>query len=449
MRAVAGPLVALLLLAPARADELTPERVNEALDKGKAWLAARQRADGAFVVQGGGGSMAPGALEVSYPLGTTALATLALLKCGVPANDPAIERAFGWMYAQGLGKTYEVAVLVLAIEARFAPPPELLEKEEEKKGYATVARRHFAKQARPADLAKLKECADWLVANRAGAVWRYPGAAGDGAEQDHSNAQYALLALKSAARLGIPIAQEVWEKVADHFVAQQDAQGEEVPWFAVPAADGPIQDMVAPAKRDAAKEEKRPAGGTRERETPRSAERATLRARGWSYLPRKQGEPPPAPGGPLERVSTGGMTASGIAALVIAKSELEGNKAAWAKRADPVNQAIRDGCAWLARHFIPDANPAAGNIRINWTYYYLYGCERAGVLAGTYRFGGHDWWDEGAAWLLKQQQRDGCWPSESALSEQADTCFALLFLKRATVPLVPLPPKRVMTGAGR
>jgi hypothetical protein len=408
VRAVAGPLVALLLLAPARADELTPERVNEALDKGKAWLAARQRADGAFVVQGGGGSMAPGALEVSYPLGTTALATLALLKCGVPANDPAIERAFGWMYAQGLGKTYEVAVLVLAIEARFAPPPELLEKEEEKKGYATVARRHFAKQARPADLAKLKECADWLVANRAGAVWRYPGA-----------------------------------------VAQQDAQGEEVPWFAVPAADGPIQDMVAPAKRDAAKEEKRPAGGTRERETPRSAERATLRARGWSYLPRKQGEPPPAPGGPLERVSTGGMTASGIAALVIAKSELEGNKAAWAKRADPVNQAIRDGCAWLARHFIPDANPAAGNIRINWTYYYLYGCERAGVLAGTYRFGGHDWWDEGAAWLLKQQQRDGCWPSESALSEQADTCFALLFLKRATVPLVPLPPKRVMTGAGR
>jgi hypothetical protein len=86
---------------------------------------------------------------------------------------------------------------------------------------------------------------------------------------------------------------------------------------------------------------------------------------------------------------------------------------------------------------------------MNWTYYYLYGCERAGVLAGTYRFGAHDWWDEGAAWLLGQQSADGSWPVESVLSHQADTCFALLFLARATVPLVPLPPKRVMTGGGR
>lgn len=455
----------LTTASSAAAADLTPERVQEAIDKGVVWLKAQQRPDGSFQVGGAGGINSPGGLEGQYPLGTTALAALTLLKCGVEPDDPLVDKAFTWMYAQPLQRTYEVSMLVLAIEARFMPPKEQLEKEEEKKGYGTIARKHFGKKARPLDQQKLKECADWLITHRSGAVWRYPGAAGDGAEQDHSCAQYAMLALKSCSRLGVKVPDELWEKVADHFVAQQDPDGEEVPWFPVPAADGLIQEMVPPAKRVQTGDRDKKDGGTKVREGPPPAERPSMKARGWSYLPRpvrdgaggggeggtKAGggaPPPPVVGGNMERVTTGSMTASGIAALVIAKSELEDQKSAWGRRADAVNRAIRDGCAWLARHFIVDANPTAANMRMNWGYYYLYGCERAGVLAGTYRFGTHDWYDEAAVWLLGQQQTDGAWPAEAVLSNFADTCFAMLFLRRSTIPLVPLPPKRVMTGTG-
>ena len=115
----------------------------------------------------------------------------------------------------------------------------------------------------------------------------------------------------------------------------------------------------------------------------------------------------------------------------------------------PVEKAIRDGCAWLAKHFSVSGNPTADPRRpSNWKYYYLYGVERAGVLAGTYRFGAHDWWDEGALHVLRAQQQHGAWPAGQPLSDVSTTCFALLFLARATVPLVPLPVKRVMTGRG-
>ncbi len=228
-----------------------------------------------------------------------------------------------------------------------------------------------------------------------------------------------------------------------------------MPWFSIPAADGPIRDMLSPAKREKllrklqkAREKQKERGGTSERGSGQgTTERARLRARGWSYLPRAQEG---VQAGEYGNLSTGSMTASGVAALCIAKSELEADKRAWAARQQEVNQAIRDGCAWLAKHWTVAANPTA--IRgqtLNWKYYYLYGVERAGVLAGTYRFGRNDWWDGGAGHLLGEQEDPGSWPEEPGLSSFCTTCFALLFLKRATIPLVPLPPKRVMTGVKR
>lgn len=440
-------------VTPARGDELDAAKVKATIDKGLAWLESKHEKSGLYAETPGNVPQ-----ETGYPIGRTAIATFTLLKCGVKPDDPRIQASFDAMYAEAFQKTYEVAMLVLAIEARYAPTDEELDKEEEKRGYGGVARRRFAKLARPEDQKKLQECVDWLVTNRHQAVWRYPGAAQDGALEDHSCAQYAMLALKSASRLGARVPLEVFEKVADHFVAQQDPDGPEVQWFPVPAADGPIRDMLPPAKREKElekerkqreKEAKRGGGETAERGPGggKSGERARMRARGWSYLPRGGTG---VQSGDHGNESTGSMTASGVAALCIAKSELENSKGAWAARADKVEQAIRDGCAWLSRYFIVQANPTSNQgMTINWKYYYLYGCERAGVLAGTYRFGEHDWWDEGAAHLLSAQTSEGCWPEEFGLSKLCTTCFALLFLKRATIPLVPLPPKRVMTGGGR
>ena len=63
--------------------------------------------------------------------------------------------------------------------------------------------------------------------------------------------------------------------------------------------------------------------------------------------------------------------------------------------------------------------------------------ERAGVLTGTAWVGTHDWYLEGAEYLLKAQRPDGSWSGSSELAQmqQVDTCFALLFLKRATTRL--------------
>ena len=51
-------------------------------------------------------------------------------------------------------------------------------------------------------------------------------------------------------------------------------------------------------------------------------------------------------------------------------------------------------------------------------------------------------------WGTDYPHPEGSWPDTKGISRLGRTCFALLFLKRATIPLLPLPPKRVMTGQG-
>jgi len=51
------------------------------------------------------------------------------------------------------------------------------------------------------------------------------------------------------------------------------------------------------------------------------------------------------------------------------------------------------------------------------------------MLYGTDLIGTRDWYDEGGRWLIDHQADNGSWRNET------DTCFAILFLKRATTPL--------------
>lgn len=448
--ALAGVLALVLGLCtavPARgADAVEAAALEAALDKGLKWLSGLQQQDGSFKLPPNRES-----LESGFPMGFSALATLTLLKCGVAPDDPRIVKAFQHLYTLPLRKTYSVSVLVLAIEARYAPPPKA-QKKQAKRSYSSVARRFFRGKARKPDLQKLQACVAFLVGHRAkNGAWRYP----EGSESDNSCTQYAMLALKGARRLGAEVKPEIFEQVADYFVAQQDATGPEVPYFPVPAADGPIYDMLGPEQRKKAsdkwkkrREKEAKKKGTRTRGPQESRESEVFNARGWGYVPREPQDPPTSRTGPAptypkkEQATTGSMTSSGIAALCIAKSELETRPRSWRPRRDAVETAIRDGCAWLAKHWNPESNPGSAG----WKYYYLYSVERAGVLAGTYRLGEHDWWEEGAAHLLATQEAEGTWPDAKGLSRLSRTCFALLFLKRATIPLVPLPPKRVMTG---
>ena len=67
--------------------------------------------------------------------------------------------------------------------------------------------------------------------------------------------------------------------------------------------------------------------------------------------------------------------------------------------------------------------------------YFLWTIERCGVLYNRREIGGKDWYGWGVELLVDQQKADGSWfagvyPGSMPI---ADTCFALLFLKRANL----------------
>ena len=125
---------------------------------------------------------------------------------------------------------------------------------------------------------------------------------------------------------------------------------------------------------------------------------------GWGY---QKGEP------------RGSMTVGGIGALCIL-DYLQGKD--WRQDKD-----ILEGMQWISKNFSVKENPMLGD---KWHYYYLYGLERRGMLFGTETIGSHKWYREGAEYLLAEQDKDGKW------KDAVDTCFAILFLKRATRRLI-------------
>ena len=120
--------------------------------------------------------------------------------------------------------------------------------------------------------------------------------------------------------------------------------------------------------------------------------------------------------------SYGSMTAGGLGGLCIYRYYL--------RKAAKGEKKVEDGAAWLGREYAVDKNPKGDAGHQEWNYYYLYGLERVGALYGTNFIGGHDWYNEGATWLLDQQAADGSWGKAST-----NTCWAILFLRRATKPL--------------
>jgi hypothetical protein len=460
------------------------KKVEEAVKKGAEWLKSRQNANGSW--------LSGGSTEAHYPGGTTALALLALLKAGVDPNDPVIVKGFDFCFnvtgnrmdGQQSGwehRTYSVSCLILALEARYVPKPknddEKASKEEDrvKKGLTTPApydeevRKKFRQNASPQDRKVMDELVDWLLAQQQTGVWRYPGPAQDGNVEDASNTQYAVLALNTARRLGYPIQANVWERIADYFLKYQEEKGEKVEWFPVPGADFLVKDLkkmekevlkqLTKARREeyleglqkgekegkegdeAIKNEKKEGPATTTAEIPNpyqkfGDEKKKMFARGWGYIPKGK-----APKFEWMEVICGSMTTSGVAALMVAKVGLEETDAygKWQKKVD---QGIRDGCAWLAENFAVDSNPGRGGYLL----YYLYGMERDGVLTLTRMFGKHDWYEEGANFLLKAQRPNGSW-NDDANSDQVATCFAILFLKKATTPIVQIP-EDIYTGEG-
>lgn len=129
-------------------------------------------------------------------------------------------------------------------------------------------------------------------------------------------------------------------------------------------------------------------------------------------------------------VSTGSMTAAGLASCFVVLDQLYADRP---REAGGVLAAIQLGLNWLAREFGP-TNPGGAE---RWQYYYLYGVERVGRASGYKYFRDKDWFRGGAEFLLSQQKSDGSWPAtDSEMNEIRNAAFALMFLCHGRAPLL-------------
>ena len=134
--------------------------------------------------------------------------------------------------------------------------------------------------------------------------------------------------------------------------------------------------------------------------------------RGWNYKdPRVQ----------PDRKPYHSMTAGGTSSLIIYDYML--------RRKWQSDSWVKGGMKWLGDKF-----------SVNQNYYYMYGLERTGILFGTETIGDRYWYAEGVKFLLGRQNKDGSWGRRNQNQKPErithDTCFVILFLGRATRPLV-------------
>ncbi len=191
---------------------------------------------------------------------------------------------------------------------------------------------------------------------------------------DNSNSQYALLGLHAATEAGVPVKPEVWALARAYWEKSQKGDGS------------------------------------------------------WAYTPDAANP-------------TASMTCAGISSLIIAglrryqgQEFLQGDAIQNCGKGG-VNRNIQRGIDWLANRFAVGQNFGGGQ---QWRFYYLYGLERAGRLAGIRFFGPHDWYRIGAEQLVHEQNKfSGFW--RGALVEDSPvlaTSFALLFLAKGRAPVL-------------
>lgn len=329
----------LFVTLPARAQPVTADQVEKAIERSVSFLLRDQLEDGGWPE------------FPNYPYGVTGLVTLALLNSGLEPDHPRVSRALQFLSGAELDQTYTVSLQTMALCA--ANPSR----------HAGVIRRN----------------AEWLVRHQQdNGGWNYGT---QGPSTDPSNSQFALLALHEAQRTGLKFQdQNIWNVV---FTKAKRY------WENLQYADG-----------------------------------------SFPYDSR------------TGRDGRGSMTCAGIASLVIAGSQT-GRRESSADQAvvccggdEEAQDRIEAGLDWLGRNFDVTHNP---NYPSRYHLYYIYALERAGRLTGRRYIGGHDWYREGAEYLVRkvQDRISGKFAGRGLDgNEYTETAFALLFLskgKRQTV----------------
>ena len=188
LRRRAGRLCAAAILlcgAGARVEgaDVTAKDVNRAISLGVKYLRSTQRSDGSW------------RYDSKYIEGATALALLAMLNAGVPADDPAIERGLKFVSQYPFRMTYSTSLIIMVL----------------------------AQLDNPAYADRIRQGANWLMAlqNKDGS-WGYNPSTRRG---DLSNTQFALLGLREAMRVGAPVHDLIWVKAERYLLGLQQPSG--------------------------------------------------------------------------------------------------------------------------------------------------------------------------------------------------------------------------------
>lgn len=197
---------------------------------------------------------------------------------------------------------------------------------------------------------------------------------GRGGVPDASNSQFALLALHEAAQMGAVIPDKVWERTKAYWQASESRGG------------------------------------------------------GYSYHP-----------GSNDRRRA--MAAAGLASMIIIEENLPDiEKLLNGERVECCGTKDANDHAELTAKWLGDTFNIRGravNGSGQYLFYFLYGLERAGRLSGRRFFGDHDWYREGASFLVSRQDKttgkwNGVGPSETSTIA---TAMALLFLSKGKRPI--------------
>ena len=170
---------------PARRAEITAEQVRQSIDRGVAYLKREQRKDGSWPE------------HPTLAGGVTGLATLALLNCGVPADDPQIRAALA--YLRKIRPKWNYVVCLQTMVFCAAEPT--------------------------ADALLINQNVRWLEeqqkrADKFKGAWGYPEGNGD-----NSNTQFAVLALYQAQCAGIPVSLQTWRLTQQYWLRAQRPDG--------------------------------------------------------------------------------------------------------------------------------------------------------------------------------------------------------------------------------
>jgi hypothetical protein len=338
------PLLAALIIsqyglnAPPLRAEIDAEQVNDSLEKGIKYLTQQQNPNGSWPEW------------LGQPGGMTGLCTLALLNAGLDPADPQIQKALEYLRKLKPEMNYATSLQTMVF-CRAEPEKDRL----------LIIRN-----------VKWLEETQVLEGERKGA-WSYPRSTGD-----NSNAQFALLALHEAERVGVRAKDQTWRLALKYWEECQNGDGS------------------------------------------------------WGYYRGLGG--------------TGSMCGAGITSLVIAADRVQtpdakvvGNeiKCCVTGENTETDRRINNGIEWLGRNFSVSGNPgASGEL---WNLYYLYGLERAGRLTARRFIGEHDWYREGADYLVRRQDKlSGFWVGSSHAEDNplVGTSFALLFLSKGRWPIL-------------